>query len=40
MIQIARRFEIGGTSNYPGAIGLVETLGLINEFDIEKNWCL
>ena len=32
----ARRFEIGGTSNYPGAIALGETLGLVNELGIEN----
>ena len=35
-VQTARRFEIGGTSNYPGAIALGETLGLINEIGIEN----
>jgi selenocysteine lyase/cysteine desulfurase len=30
-IDQARRFEIGGTANYPGAIGLAASLGLINE---------
>lgn len=35
-ISGARRFEIGGTSNYPGAIGLGESLGLINEIGIEN----
>ncbi len=34
--QQARKFEIGGTSNYPGAIALGETLGLINEIGIEN----
>lgn len=34
-IPSARRFEIGGTSNYPGAIALGETLGLVNELGIE-----
>lgn len=32
----ARKFEIGGTSNYPGTIALGETLGLVNEIGIEK----
>jgi selenocysteine lyase/cysteine desulfurase len=27
----ARRWETGGTANYPGAIGLAESVGLINE---------
>lgn len=31
----ARKFEIGGTSNYPGAIALGESLGLVNEIGIE-----
>lgn len=30
-VNEARRFEVGGTSNYPGAIGLAASLGLINE---------
>jgi len=32
----ARRFEIGGTSNYPGAIALGETLALVNELGVEN----
>ena len=28
----ASRWETGGTANYPGAIGLAESVGLINEF--------
>ncbi len=32
----ARKFEIGGTSNYPGAIALGETLGLVNELGVEN----
>lgn len=32
----ARKFEIGGTSNYPGAIALGESLGLVNEIGIEN----
>lgn len=35
-ISSARRFEIGGTSNYPGAIALGETLALVNEIGIEN----
>lgn len=35
-VPTARRFEIGGTSNYPGAIALGETLELINEIGIEN----
>jgi cysteine desulfurase / selenocysteine lyase len=30
-IQGARRWETGGTANYPGAIGLAEAVGLIND---------
>jgi selenocysteine lyase/cysteine desulfurase len=32
----ARRFETGGTANYPGAIGLAESVGLINQIGIEN----
>ena len=32
----ARKFEIGGTSNYTGAIALVESLALVNEIGIEN----
>lgn len=32
----ARKFEIGGTSNYPGAASLGESLGLVNEIGIEN----
>jgi len=32
----ARRWEIGGTANYPGAIALAESVGLINEIGIGK----
>lgn len=35
-VKTARRFEIGGTSNYPGAIALGESLGLVNELGIEN----
>lgn len=35
-VPTARRFEIGGTSNYAGAIALGETLGLINEIGIDN----
>ncbi len=34
-IDSARRWETGGTSNYPGAIGLAESVALINEIGIE-----
>jgi selenocysteine lyase/cysteine desulfurase len=34
--QTANKFEIGGTSNYPGAIALGESLELINEIGIEN----
>jgi selenocysteine lyase/cysteine desulfurase len=33
-VETARRFEIGGTSNYPGAVALGESLGLVNEIGI------
>jgi cysteine desulfurase / selenocysteine lyase len=32
----ARRFETGGTANYPGAIGLAESVGLLNEVGIDS----
>ncbi|MCL2165461.1 MAG: aminotransferase class V-fold PLP-dependent enzyme [Oscillospiraceae bacterium] len=32
----ARKFEIGGTSNYAGAIALGETLELVNEIGVEN----
>lgn len=32
----ARRYEIGGTANYPGAIGLAASLKLINDLGREK----
>lgn len=32
----ARRWETGGTANYPGAIGLAESVGLINEIGIDN----
>jgi selenocysteine lyase/cysteine desulfurase len=35
-VKTARRFEIGGTSNYPGAIALGESLGLVNELGIRS----
>lgn len=34
--RTAKRFEVGGTSNYPGAIALGESLRLLNEIDIER----
>lgn len=34
--QTARKYEIGGTSNYPGAIALGESLALVNEIGIEN----
>ena len=34
--QTAKKFEIGGTSNYPGAIALGESLELVNEIGIEN----
>ena len=35
-IRYARLYETGGTANYPGAIALGETLGLVNECGIEN----
>jgi selenocysteine lyase/cysteine desulfurase len=35
-IPSARRFEIGGTSNYAGAIALGESIALVNEIGIEN----
>lgn len=35
-VPTARRFELGGTSNYCGAIALGESLALINEIGIEN----
>lgn len=35
-INTAKKFEIGGTSNYLGAIALGESLELINELDIKN----
>lgn len=34
--NVAKKYEIGGTSNYCGAIALGETLGLVNEIGIEN----
>lgn len=34
--RVAKRFEIGGTSNYPGAIGLTESLKLVNALGVER----
>ncbi|MFQ9918596.1 MAG: aminotransferase class V-fold PLP-dependent enzyme [Flavonifractor plautii] len=34
--ETARKYEIGGTSNYAGAIALGESLGLVNEIGIEN----
>ena len=35
-INTARRWETGGTANYPGAIGLAESVALINEVGIDN----
>ena len=35
-VDAARRWETGGTANYPGAIALAESVGLINEIGIEN----
>ncbi|HUK92122.1 MAG TPA: aminotransferase class V-fold PLP-dependent enzyme [Blastocatellia bacterium] len=32
----ARRYELGGTTNYPGAIGLAASLGLINQLGPDR----
>lgn len=34
--ETARKYEIGGTSNYVGAIALGESLGLVNEIGIDN----
>ena len=34
--ETARKYDIGGTSNYTGAIALGESLGLVNEIGIEN----
>jgi cysteine desulfurase / selenocysteine lyase len=35
-VRGARRWETGGTANYPGAIGLAEAVGLINDIGVEN----
>lgn len=35
-LDTARRWETGGTANYPGAIALAESVGLINEIGIKN----
>ena len=35
-VQTARRFETGGTANYPGAVGLAASLKLIQELGPER----
>jgi len=35
-VETAKKFEIGGTSNYVGAIALAESVSLINELGIEN----
>ena len=35
-VDDARRWETGGTANYPGAIALAESVGLINDVGIEN----
>jgi len=43
-VDSAARWETGGTANYPGAIGLGESVSLINDIGIDKvadhNFCL
>jgi len=34
--ETAKRFEINGTSNYPGAIDIGESLAMINNMEIKK----
>ncbi len=35
-VQTAKKFEVGGTSNYPGAIALGESLQIVNELGIRN----
>jgi cysteine desulfurase/selenocysteine lyase len=35
-VQTARRFETGGTANYPGAVGLAASLKMIQDLGAEK----
>jgi len=35
-VQTARRFETGGTANYPGAVGLAASLKLIQELGLDR----
>jgi len=35
-VESARRFETGGTANYPGAVGLAASLKLIQELGPER----
>jgi cysteine desulfurase / selenocysteine lyase len=35
-VNEARRFETGGTANYPGAIGLAASVGLINRIGMDR----
>ncbi|HSE98782.1 MAG TPA: aminotransferase class V-fold PLP-dependent enzyme [Blastocatellia bacterium] len=35
-VEEARRYEVGGTSNYPGAIGLAASVKLINELGMSQ----
>jgi selenocysteine lyase/cysteine desulfurase len=35
-VQGARRYEVGGTSNYPGAVGLAASVRLINELGVSR----
>lgn len=35
-VDTARRFEIGGTANYPGAIGLAASLAMITELGVDR----
>ena len=37
-VSEARRFELGGTANYPGAIALAASVGLINDLGTATIW--
>ncbi len=37
-VSEARRFEVGGTANYAGAIGLAASLKLINDMGTDRIW--
>jgi selenocysteine lyase/cysteine desulfurase len=35
-VREARRYEVGGTSNYPGAVGLAASVRMINELGVSR----